>query len=148
MSKMATLQRKLDLIIRYTPGYNLVGSAAATAANHPLMFWIAPVGCRLDKVLIRYSAAGGSGATIQLRKAASGTAMGSGTAITAAQAVTGTADTLITVQPTTTNGVHILKQGDAIGVVTAGTLTGLADLSYQCFFVPLELDYDDNILGV
>lgn len=75
----------------------------------------------------RYTVAGGSGASLDVEKLTGTTAPGSGTTqLTAAIALTGTANTNL-------NGTVIASPaafavGDSIGLVLAGTLTGLVNL--------------------
>ncbi len=147
MSKLPMLQNKLGRALRLTTEYIVVGSAAATAANHPLILWVAPVACRVMSVRARYSAAGGSGATITLRKAASGTAMGSGTNFWSVDC-TQTANATYTGTLVQTANANVLNTGDAIGATTAGTLTGLADFVIAIEFQPLEMTDFNRLLGV
>jgi hypothetical protein len=105
----------------------LQGATAAVAANYNI-FWIAPYGCEVVSVTVRFSAASSSG-TVDVKKAPSGTAIGSGTSVLSAAASTaGTANTNVAGSLSATVANRQLAAGDALGIVNGGTLTSLTDL--------------------
>ena len=76
-----------------------------------------------------HSVVGGSGATAQLYKASGTTAIGSGTAITtAAFSLTSTINTVQTGTLSATTANTVLAAGDRLGLVFAGTVTGVDGL--------------------
>lgn len=89
---------------------------------------IAPYDLKIVSVQARHRTASTSG-TMDVVKAASGTALSAGTTLlTATMSNAGTADTNVSGSLVTTiNGLNVSK-GSAIGLVFAGTLTNLVDL--------------------
>jgi hypothetical protein len=105
----------------------LQGASAVTAGNYNI-FWIAPYGCEVVGVKVRFSAASSSG-TVDVKKAPSGTAIGSGTSVLSAVVSTaGAANTNVAGALNATVANRQLAAGDALGIVAGGTLTSLADL--------------------
>src|SRR5690348_6797251 len=99
----------------WTEEFVLSGAAAATAANFQ-NFYTAPFGVEVVSVRARFSAAGGSGAQVDIKKAPSGTSTDAGTSVlTAAISLTGAAHTNHdgTVSATVAN--RQLSAGDALG---------------------------------
>lgn len=106
----------------------LSGTTAATAANYG-EFFTAPYGVTIVSVRARFSAAGGSGSTVDIKKAASGTSIASGTSVlTAPIATNGTPATNVSGTLSGTVANTQLNAGDSLGAVAAGTNTGLANL--------------------
>lgn len=106
----------------------LQGATPATAANYDV-FWTAPYGVTVTGIVIRFGTASASG-TVDVRKAASGTAFASGTSLLSAPASTaGTINTNLTATLTGTAANLNLNAGDSLGLVSGGTLTSLANLS-------------------
>lgn len=95
---------------------------AATEADGPI--FTAPRACRLVKAMCRVLGTAAS-ATINLKKAPSGTAAASGTALlSAAFAADATTNTNATGALTTTSADLSLAAGDSICLDVTGTLTG------------------------
>jgi hypothetical protein len=90
--------------------------------------FIAPTGYQVVAVREVHGVAGGSGATVNLERLTGTTAPGSGTAIlSAALVLNGTANTVQTAPAANiVTAAATLNALDRIGVVLAGTLTGLA----------------------
>lgn len=112
----------------WTEQFVLSGASAATAANFN-QFYTAPYGVEVVSVRARFSAAGGAGAAVGLKKAPSGTGTDAGTDVLASNiALTGTANTNVSGTLHATVANRKLAAGDSLGAVDAGTLTGLTDL--------------------
>ena len=108
----------------------LQGAVSATAANYG-EFFVVPWLCQVVSVNVRYGTASSSG-TVDVKKAASGTAVGSGTSVLSATISTST--TAATNNPGSLNATAAntrLAAGDALAVVNGGTLTSLANLIVQ-----------------
>lgn len=135
MTKTVELQNRVRDRMRIVECYALAGSAAATAANHPANLFTAPFPCRIESVAVKFGTASTSG-TLQINKAASGTATSSGTAcLSSTISLSGTANTNVSGAVDATAGV--LNTGDTIGAIAAGTLTNLADLGVTITIVAL-----------
>jgi hypothetical protein len=99
---------------------------ATDAVN--LIVLIAPFNCKLVAVRARHKTASTSG-TMDVVKAASGTAVASGTTLlTATMSNAGTADTNVDGSVLATIGGSRILKGTAIGLKFAGTLTNLVNL--------------------
>lgn len=89
---------------------------------------IAPFNCKLVAVQARHKTASTSG-TMDVVKAASGTAVSAGTTLlTATMSNAGTADTNVNGSVLATIGGSRILKGTAIGLKFAGTLTNLVNL--------------------
>lgn len=105
----------------------LGGSSPATAANYG-EFYTAPYGVTVKSCTVRFQTAGTS-STVDVKKAASGTAISAGQSVlsapisTAGAAATNVAGTLNATLANTK-----LNAGDSLGLVNGGTLTNLANL--------------------
>lgn len=94
---------------------------AATEADGPI--WTAPRACRVLKVIARILGTAAS-ATIDVKKAASGTAAASGTTLlAAAMAADATTNTNLTPALTVTAADLSLAAGDSLCLDVTGTLT-------------------------
>lgn len=93
----------------------------ATPIDAP--FWVAPFACTVTKIQFR-PVASAAGATAEVKKAASGTAVASGTALmSAAFTLDGTANTNQTAALSATAAARDLAAGDALGLDVTGTTT-------------------------
>ena len=135
MSKLIQLENRVRDRMRKVIEFQVVGTAAATAANYPENLFIAPFPCRIESVVASFTAASTSG-TLQINKAPSGTALASGTAcLSAVISLAGTADTNVVGAVSATNGV--LATGDRIGAIAAGTLTNQTGVGVTIVLVAL-----------
>lgn len=99
----------------------------ATDATSQLLF-IAPFECKVVSITARHRVPSTSG-TMDLVKAADGTALSGGTSLlTATMSNAGTAATKVTGSLVTTIGGTTIPKDTALGFVFGGTLTNLADL--------------------
>ncbi len=99
-----------------------------TYATNQVAF-IVPFDCQLVRTELRFRVTSTSG-TLDVENVPDGTAVGSGTSLlTGTMSLSGTADERV--RGAIATGVHAdrLLQGQAIGLVFAGTLTGLLDLN-------------------
>lgn len=105
----------------------LGGSQPATSANYGY-FYRAPYGVEVVSVKARFGTASSSG-TVTVKKVPSGTAIASGTAVLAsAMSTAGTADTDVAGTLSSTAADTKLDAGDALALVSGGTLTSGANL--------------------
>lgn len=140
MSKVLELERDVNAAMRLVLNWFVAGSGAATAANTGYL-GTAPFACRVSYVATRFSAAGSTGAALDILKVPSGTAVGSGTTVlSGTMALTGTADTIVTGGIATGNASAILKTGDSLYGSLTGTLTNLANLGIIVVLTPLVLE--------
>lgn len=94
---------------------------SATPIDSP--FFVAPRACRVKSIINRVLGTAAS-ATIDIKKAPSGTAIGSGTTLLATPfAADATTNTNVTGSLTTTAADLSLAAGDALGMDVNGTLT-------------------------
>lgn len=117
------------------------GASAATAANYTAPFFIAHRTYLVVEVRERHETAGSdAGAvTVMLKKVPSGTAPASGTdLLTAGISLKATANTNqnsigtgATITLVTSNSTRRLVKGDALSLVTTGTLTAVAGVTVQ-----------------
>ena len=120
------------------------GANAETSTLYPI-FYVANTQCFLLEAKLRHSANGGSGATIDVEKLASGIAKGAGGSMLktkfdiTANANTTTSSVLSTSGTITLAGVQ-LSPGDAIALRATGTLTGARDVCVTCLFGVLARD--------
>jgi len=136
MSRLIRLERDFSNLKVNLIDFQLTGSAAATAANYPPNFIGMPFPCQVILVSVRFGTASSSG-TLDIKKAASGTATSSGTSIlTSTISLAGTANTNVSGVVDPNNG--ILNTGDWIGLFTGGTLTSLADIGVTIIIDPLR----------
>ena len=114
----------------------VAGTAAATAANYG-SFFIADAAMELIEAVERHETAGSDGGavTLMVTKVPSGTAKGAGTDMLAAGVdLKAVADTNITGTLHGTQANLQLAAGDAVALVTTGTLTAVAGVSVRCTF--------------
>lgn len=97
------------------------------AANTAQPVFIAPVAYKILSVREVHAVAGGAAAAVDVEKLTGTQAAGAGVSMLAAVvSVTGTANTVQTVNPSTTLANTLLAAGDRIDTKYSGTLTGLA----------------------
>jgi hypothetical protein len=121
----------------FTVSAMLPGATPATAANFNA-FWIAPFACRVVSIKESHGTAGSDGGAVSLEvyKAADGTAVGSGTNLQSAVInLKATADTVQTPALTATTADLTLAAGTRLGLKLTGTPTALASV-----VVTVELD--------
>ena len=112
----------------WTESFVLSGNTPATSTNFGV-FWTAPQGVEVVSVRMRFSAAGTS-ATVDVKKAPSGTAIGSGTSVlSGTMSGAGAADTNVVGSLNATVANRQLAAGDSLGCVAGGTLTNFANLT-------------------
>lgn len=100
---------------------------AATAGFYDI-FYTAPYGVTVVSVTERHSVASASG-TVDVRKAASGTAVGSGTSVLSGTISTaGAANTNLAGSLSATPANLQLNKGDSLGTVAGGTLTSSSNV--------------------
>lgn len=117
------------------------GASAATAANYTTPFFIAHREYIVVEVRERHETAGSDvgAVTVMLKKVPSGTAPASGTdLLTAGISLKATANTNqnsigtgSTITLVTSNSTRRLVKGDALSLVTTGTLTAVAGVTVQ-----------------
>lgn len=106
--------------------------AGATAADYDGSAWIAPYPIEIVSVKERHQTAGSDGGavTLMLKKVPSGTAKASGTdTLSAGISLKGTADTNASGSLHATAANYRLAAGDALALVTTGTLTAVDGVS-------------------
>lgn len=107
-------------------------TTAATAANYTACFFIADRSYEVMECIERHETAGSDGGavTVMLKKVPSGTAPASGTdMLTAGISLKGTANTNASGTVTSTIANKRLVRGDALSLVTTGTLTAVAGVT-------------------
>jgi len=125
--------------------YSLVGTAAATAANYPENLFIAPSGTlvpafRLIAVTASWTAASTSG-TLQVRKMASGVAIGSGTDLLASTIdMSATANTPVQGTLITNQATLIIKPTERIGLVAAGNPANQTGFGISLYLLPVNIE--------
>ncbi len=117
-----------------------VQTAAAGTAPDAYIF-VNPTGSgeyfEIVEVAYIYDVAGGASAAADVKIAPSGTALASGTsAVATVPDLTATARTPRTATLSATASARVVKPGDAVGVDTSGTLTGLTGLVVQVTLKP------------
>lgn len=109
------------------PVMNIVQVPGLAAASANQTVFVADDYYQLADVWTVFGTQSTSG-TLQVEKIASGTANGSGTnLLSSAAALSGTANTPVQATLSTTTANLQLKPGDRLGLVFAGTMTGLAN---------------------
>mgnify|MGYP003149815476 CR=1 FL=1 len=104
-----------------------------TPAATDRVLFIADREMRLISATARITTAGGTGYKGTLKKADSGTAIGSGTAISAEQALTGVStNTNISIAPVEADAV--ISEGQAVGIDLGGTAGSAAGLALTLVF--------------
>lgn len=115
---------------------NLLGSAAATAANYGT-FFIAPRACTVRKVKAVWETASTSG-TLQIERLTGTTAPGSGTNILASTIdMSGTANTVVSRRKFELTSGKKIKENERLALVDGGTLTSQAMLTVTIYFAYL-----------
>jgi hypothetical protein len=107
------------------------GAAAATAANYGI-FYVAPVKMQVTAIIERHEVAGSDGGavTLMVKKVPSGTAPSAGTdLLTAGFNLKAVANTNVTGALSAVVATVTLAAGDALALVTTGTLTAVAGVS-------------------
>ena len=114
----------------------IFGTNAATAANYTAPFFIADRSYEIISVTERHETAGSSGGavTVMVKKVASGTAPASGVDVLSAgislKATANTNQSGTIIQTRTSNVYNrTLTSGDALALVTTGTLTSVAGVT-------------------
>lgn len=108
----------------------MVMRIGASDGHNTFPFFIAEREYRVIKVVVRYESATNNADTLQIKKAPSGTATTSGTNILSSSvALNSTASTNITAVVSQAAGVASLLTGDALALITSGTLDGLFGLT-------------------
>lgn len=129
-----TVDLDADLVHTVIP-LQLPGTLPQTSTNYPACMVIADRPMRLIAARASHAVASSSG-TVDVYKAASGTAIGSGaTMLTGTMSTAGTADTPVAGTPSATAANARLKPGDQCGLVAAGTLTSGTNLRVTLTFV-------------
>lgn len=115
---------------------SLQGAAPATAANYG-KFFVADRRYKVIKVQSTHRTASSSG-TVMVERLQGTEAKDAGDdLLSSAISTAGTAETLLTGTLVTT-GVTVLEVGDALGLVSGGTLTSSADLCISVQLQPLS----------
>jgi hypothetical protein len=112
--------------------FALPGTQSATAGNYGVVFWVAPVACKVVSATERHATAGsdGSAVTVMLTKVPSGSAVGAGTAcLSAGISLKATADTNQAGSLSATASDYTLAAGDGLAWVLTGTPTAVAAFS-------------------
>jgi hypothetical protein len=105
----------------------LSGTTPATGTNFGA-FYVAPYGVEVVSVKMRFGTAGTS-ATVDVKKAPSGTALSGGTSVlSGTMSGAGAADTNVAGSLSATAANKKLAAGDVLGLVAGGTLTNFANL--------------------
>ena len=108
------------------PGVLLAASTEWLASSVDKIFYVAPRAMVVQSITARVEVAGtdGSAVTAVIKKAPSGTALGSGTALHSGSInLKGTAATNQSLTLSTTDGVVKLAAGDTLAIDFTGTLT-------------------------
>lgn len=106
--------------------FRLYDTTAQTAVNWTAPFFIADRPYYLISITERHETAATNGDTVMLKKVPSGTAPASGTdMLSTGILLNGTANTNLAGSLSTTAGVRSLAAGDALSMVTTGTLAAL-----------------------
>lgn len=116
---------------------NLRTVSAAVAANYTAE-WIAPRAIEIIQVDVAYTAPSTSG-TLQLEALTSTQAPGAGATIldsTIPLSGVGTENIVITRTQEQMTSARAMEQGDRIGLIDGGTLTGLTDLIVSVYYKP------------
>ena len=107
--------------------FPFLGAAGATAANYDQV-WTCRHPMELMRVSVCFSVASTSG-TLQLERLTGTTAPAAGTAILSTTiSLSGTANTVVSHQGNALTAARVLKEGDRLAFIDAGTLTNLVGL--------------------
>jgi hypothetical protein len=124
--------------------FSIAGSGAATAANYTVPLF--PVGAASNHpmtvvaVNVRYTTASSSG-TLNLVRCGAGVVVGSGTSVLANTIdLAQTAENVYAGTLATDFNARIVRPGDALYLVAAGTLTNLAGISVRIVLQNLRLN--------
>lgn len=124
----------------------LYSQCAAAGTAPPTYGWISDGYYELIEARRRHSANGGAAAAVDVQKTPSGTALGAGVSMLAstfdltanANSITGGVKSASNAGLSATKTNRQLAPGDAIGVVTSGTLTALAGLQVTVVLVRIR----------
>lgn len=116
----------------YVVSYSLPGTSAATAGNYGNMF-VSDKGYTLVGVSVVFRVASTSG-TLNIEKCGSGVAPGSGTTLLDSTiSLSGTANTPVHGTLTRVKSNLIIRRGDRLVALDAGTLTSQEDLNITLY---------------
>ena len=123
--------------------HSLFGATAQTSSNYGIMF-IARHPIEILRITETHSTAGSdAGAvTLDVKKAGSGVAIASGiTLLTSTFNLKSTANTPVIKEGVNLSANRVLKEGDRIGLVASGTLTGLTDVQITIYYSEINQGY-------
>lgn len=136
MLSSADQEKILRELAPFAVSVTLASTAAATDANYPASVFTADRAYKVNGVRVVYGTAASGAGTLDVKKRASGVAIGSATSIlSSVVALNSTANTPISASMNA--AVAVLAAGDTLGLV-ASTSAGAADACVTFYLEPLS----------